>query len=102
MAEATWPFLVVLDLDEFTVRCRTCQWVSAPAGTLQEARGAYVDHVCPGGWYAPPLLGWCACCGRVAVRGLRPANPSIPRAWVRTWICADRQACRRRAGCSSG
>jgi hypothetical protein len=36
-----------------------------------------------------PLLGWCAVCGRVRVRGLRPAGPPRPRAWVHTWVCAN-------------
>jgi hypothetical protein len=103
MAEARWPYLLVLDLDEFTVRCRSCPWVSPPATTVQEARHAYAAHACP----RRPVcsrwrLGWCAICGRVPFRGLIPANPNMPGAWVRTWVCADRAACRRRAGCSSG
>ena len=102
MAQATWPFVVVLDLDELTVRCRNCRWASPPAASLLEAQRAYTGHACPGEPVRPPLVGWCACCGRVAVRGLRPANPAIPRAWVRTWVCADRAGCRRRAGCFFG
>jgi hypothetical protein len=83
-----WPFLVVIDLDEVTVRCRACRWVSPTLSTVPAARLAYATHDCAGSTLRGPLLGWCAVCGRVRVRGLRPAGPARPRAWVHTWVCA--------------
>lgn len=94
-----WPFLVVLDLDEVTVRCRACPWRSPKAATVQEARQAYASHVCAGRPVRSPWLGWCAVCGRVRFGGLRPAGPARPRASVKTWVCVDRPGCRRRAVC---
>jgi hypothetical protein len=95
-----WTFMVVLDAGEHAVRCRACLWRSSGHPTLQQAIEAFAGHRCSP--IRPPLVGWCACCGRLAVRGLRPANPSMPRAWVRTWVCRDRVACRRRFAWSSG
>jgi hypothetical protein len=62
-------------------------------------RLAYAAHHCTSRPVRPPLLGWCAVCGRVRVRGLRPAGPPRPRAWVHTWVCAA--GCRRSAGTSA-
>jgi hypothetical protein len=42
------PYLV-LDLGEFTARCRSCLWQSAPCGGLVDARFAYSMHACPAG-----------------------------------------------------
>jgi hypothetical protein len=84
-----WPFLVVIDLDDVTVRCRACGWVSATLSTVTAARWAYAAHPCTSRPVPSPLLGWCAVCGRVRVRGLRPAGPPRPRAWVHTWVCAN-------------
>ena len=49
----------------------------------------YVAHHCRGRPVRSPFLGWCAVCGRVRVRGLRPAGPPRPRSWVHTWVCAN-------------
>jgi hypothetical protein len=40
------PYLV-LDLSEFTARCRSCLWQSAPYSGLVEAQFAYSMHACP-------------------------------------------------------
>jgi hypothetical protein len=85
---AAWPFLVVIDLDEVTVRCRLCRWASPTQATVEQARLAYVAHTCTDRPVRGPFLGWCAICGRVRVRGLRAAGPPRPRAWVHTWVCA--------------
>jgi hypothetical protein len=94
-----WPFVLVLDLDQITVRCRACRWKSHPAASVTEARQAYAYHGCSGRPVHSPLLGWCAVCGRVRIGGLRPAGPARPRAWVRTWVCEDWVACVRRSLC---
>jgi Pyruvate/2-oxoacid:ferredoxin oxidoreductase delta subunit len=86
---AAWPFLVVIDLDEVTVRCRLCRWTSPTQATVEQARLAYAAHACTDRSTRGPFLGWCAICGRVRVRGLRPAGPSRPRAWIHTWVCAN-------------
>lgn len=86
---AAWPFLVVIDLDEVTVRCRACRWVSPTLTTAAAVRLAYDTHHCTGGPAPSPFLGWCAICGRVRLCGLRPAGPPRPRAWVHTWVCAN-------------
>jgi hypothetical protein len=83
-----WPFLLVIDLDEVTVRCRACRWVSPTLSTVAAARLAYAAHDCTGQPVRGPFLGWCAVCGRVRVRGLQPAGPPRPRAWIHTWVCA--------------
>jgi hypothetical protein len=46
---AVWPFLIVLDTGEHTVRCRTCPWRSGGHRTLQHAIAATAGHRCPGG-----------------------------------------------------
>jgi hypothetical protein len=46
---AGWPFLIVVDLNEVTVRCRTCPWRSDGHLTLQQASAAIAGHRCPGG-----------------------------------------------------
>ena len=94
-----WPFVLVLDLDTITVRCRACRWISPKTATVDEARQAYARHGCTGRPVRSPLLGWCAVCGRVRLGGLRPAGPVRPRAWVRTWICEDWVGCVRRSPC---
>jgi hypothetical protein len=86
---AAWPFLVVIDLDEVTVRCRTCRWVSPTLPTVEAARLAYATHRCTGRSVYGPLVGWCAVCCRLRFWGLRPAGPPRPRAWVHTWVCAN-------------
>jgi hypothetical protein len=91
--DAAWPFLVVVDLDEVTVRCRACRWVSPTLSTVAAARLAYLGHHCPSLPVGSPFLGWCAICGRVRLGGLRPVGPPRPRAWVHTWVCAG--GCRR-------
>jgi hypothetical protein len=73
-----WPFLVVLDLDELTVRCRACPWRSPKAATVQEAQQAYASHVSGGRPVRSPWLGWCAVCGRFRFGGLRPAGRQAP------------------------
>jgi hypothetical protein len=88
-----WPFLIVIDLDEVTVRCRLCQWTSPTQATVEQARLAYAAHTCTDRPAGGPFLGWCAICGRLRVRGLRPVGPPRPRAWVHTWACAG--GCRR-------
>jgi hypothetical protein len=88
-----WPFLVVIDLDEVTVRCRLCRWTSPTQATVEQARVAYAAHPCTDRPAGGPFLGWCAICGRVRVRGLRPVGPPRPRAQVHTWVCAG--GCRR-------
>jgi hypothetical protein len=70
-----WPFVLVLDLDTITVRCRACRWTSPKTATVDEARQAYARHGCTGRPVRSPLLGWCAVCGRVRLGGLRPAGP---------------------------
>jgi hypothetical protein len=42
------PYLV-LDLGQFTARCRWCLWQSAPCGALDEAQLAYKLHTCLAG-----------------------------------------------------
>jgi len=84
-----WPFLVVIDLDEVTVRCRLCRWASPTQATVEAARLAYEIHTCTNRPIRGPLLGWCAVCGRVRVQGLRAVGPPRPRAWVHTWVCAN-------------
>ena len=85
--DVVWPFLVVIDLDEVTVRCRALGWLSPTLSTVTAARLAYAAHPCTP--VRGPLLGWCAVCGRVRVRSLRPAGPPRPRAWIHTWVCAN-------------
>ena len=53
---AVWPFLVVLNLYEFTARCRSCRWVSAPQTTVAAARQAFQAHHCPGSPVCSPLV----------------------------------------------
>jgi hypothetical protein len=84
-----WPFLIVIDLDEATVRCRLCRWTSPTQATVEQARLVYAAHTCTARLMCGPFLGWCAVCGRVRVRGLRPVGPPRPRAWVHTWVCAN-------------
>jgi len=91
--------MVLLDAGEFTAYCRWCWWSGPRSGSLEEARRALAGHLCPA---RSPRLGWCATCGRVRLHGLRPVNPSMPRGWVKTWICVDRAACRRRLAWSCG
>jgi hypothetical protein len=43
-----WPFVLVLDLDTITVRCRACRWTSPKTATVDEARQAYARHGCTG------------------------------------------------------
>ena len=45
-APAMRPHLVVLDVGQFTVRCRWCQWVSDGCPTLGAANRAFEAHVC--------------------------------------------------------
>ena len=80
--------MVVVDLDEVTVRCRLCRWASPTQATVEAARLAYAAHTCTGRSMHGPFLGWCAVCGRVRIRGLRAVGPPRPRAWVHTWVCA--------------
>jgi hypothetical protein len=39
------PYLV-LDLDEFTARCRACAWIGPPSATVAEARTWFAGHRC--------------------------------------------------------
>jgi hypothetical protein len=94
-----WPFVLILDLDEITVRCRACRWRSHKAATVAEARAAYARHGCTGRPVRSPLLGWWAVCGRVRLGTLRPTGPVRPRAWVRTWVCEDWADCVWRSRC---
>jgi hypothetical protein len=94
-----WPFLIVIDLDEVTVRCRLCRWTSPTQATVDQAQLAYAAHTCTDRPAGGPFLGWCAVCGRVRVRGLRPVGPPRPRAWVHTWVCAG--GCRKSIASSS-
>jgi hypothetical protein len=104
------PFLV-LDLAEFTARCRSCLWISPPAPTVAEARAWFAAHRCQPAPAWPPLLRLrlaavelaavqlrrCLVCARVGLRRFRPARPEMPLRWVRTWVCVERVACRRRS-----
>jgi hypothetical protein len=94
-----WPFVLVLDLNQNTARCRACGWKCSPAASVTEARQACARHRCTGRPVRSPLLGWCAVCGQVRLGGLRPAGPVRPRAWVRTWVCEDWVGCVRRSPC---
>jgi hypothetical protein len=104
--EPAWPYLLVLNLYDYAARCRFCAWVSPPYASVCEAQAAHAWHRCSARPSRLPRRWWdqldslrlhrCLCCGRIGARGLRPANPSMPRAWVRTWVCADREACRTR------
>jgi hypothetical protein len=80
-----WPFLVVIDLDEVTVRCRACRWVSPTLSTVPAARLAYATHDCAGSTLRGPLLGWCAVCGRPGRLGHGPGSTpgsAPPAAWA--------------------
>jgi hypothetical protein len=103
------PYLV-LDLGEFTARCRACPWISPAAATVAEARAWFAEHACQPVPAWPPLLRLrlaavelaavrlrrCLVCARVGLRRFRPANQAMPLAWVRTWRCTDRRPCRER------
>jgi hypothetical protein len=43
---AMWPFLVVLDVGLFTVRCRSCRWASPGQSALGAALAAFEVHGC--------------------------------------------------------
>ena len=104
------PFLV-LDVGEFTARCRHCTWSSPPGATVAEARAWFAGHACEQAPAWPPLLRLrlaavelaavrvrcCLVCARVGLRRFRPARPGMPIGWVRTWVCADRPRCRERS-----
>jgi|SRR5919197_393398 hypothetical protein len=108
-APSAQPFLV-LDLGEFTARCRSCRWISPPAPTVAEARAWFAEHACRQAPAWSPLLRLrlaaaelavvrvrrCLVCARVGLRRFRPAGPEMPLAWVRTWVCVERLACRER------
>jgi hypothetical protein len=49
------PFLV-LDVGEFTARCRACPWISPGAATVAEARAWFAAHRCQQAPTWPPLL----------------------------------------------
>jgi hypothetical protein len=104
------PFLV-LDVGEFTARCRSCPWISPPAATVAEVRAWFAGHACEQAPTWPALLRLrlaavelatarvrrCLICARVGLRRFRPARPGMPPAWVRTWVCADRPGCQQRS-----
>jgi hypothetical protein len=112
--ELLLPYLLVLDLDEFSVLCRTCYWRSARYPTADQACGAFDNHSCPGVHRRPSIrmpvrvrlavalaevrdwrLHRCLVCGRLSLR-LQPANQDMQRGLARTWVCTDRPACRQR------
>jgi hypothetical protein len=37
---------IVLDLGEFTARCRACAWIGPPSATVAEARTWFAAHRC--------------------------------------------------------
>ena len=37
---------IVLDLGEFTARCRACAWIGLPSATVAEARTWFAAHRC--------------------------------------------------------
>jgi hypothetical protein len=38
--------LLVLDLDELTLRCRLCDWVSPAIATVERAAQSFATHAC--------------------------------------------------------
>jgi hypothetical protein len=38
--------LLVLDLDELTLRCRSCDWVSPICTTVENAAQSFAAHAC--------------------------------------------------------
>jgi hypothetical protein len=104
------PYLV-LDAGEFTARCRSCAWISPPGATIAEVRAWFAGHACEQTPAWRPLLRLrlaaaeaatmrvrrCFICARVGLRRFRPARPGMPLPWVRTWVCAERLACRKRS-----
>jgi hypothetical protein len=103
------PFLV-LDVGEFTARCRACHWISPPSATVAEARAWFAGHACEQTPAWPPLLRLrlaaaelaavglrrCLVCARIGLRRFRPARLEMPLGWVRTWVCTERPSCRER------
>jgi hypothetical protein len=45
-APAMRPYLVVLDVGLFTVRCRWCRWASPSRSALDSALAAFQTHRC--------------------------------------------------------
>ncbi len=45
--------LLVLDIDELTLRCRSCDWVSPACTTVEDAERAFAAHTCSPGEIAP-------------------------------------------------
>jgi hypothetical protein len=43
---ATPSGLLVLDLDELTLRCRSCEWVSPTCTTVENATQKFAAHAC--------------------------------------------------------
>jgi len=96
---------LVLDLDTWSLWCRHCPWRGS-ALELVLVRQAYRAHECSVDFARdfesgrpacyPIRLHRCSCCGRMGFRNFRPCNPNMPLAWVRTWICADRDSCKER------
>jgi hypothetical protein len=89
---------LVLDLYTWSLWCRQCPWRGS-ALDLALVRQAYRAHDCSDSPVCYPVrLHRCSCCGRTGLRNFRPANPNMPLAWVRTWICVDRDSCKQRMG----
>jgi hypothetical protein len=94
------PYLV-LDLGQFTARCRWCLWQSAPCGALDEAQFAYGLHTCPAGQVAASgVLGVEAeVIGRRMV-GDRCPEPPRPGFWSE--YCAEEPADQPGGGARTG
>jgi hypothetical protein len=45
--------LLVLDLDELTLRCRSCDWVSPTCTTVENAAQKFAAHTCSSRETAP-------------------------------------------------
>jgi hypothetical protein len=53
---SVWPSepYLVLDLGEFTARCRACAWIGPPSATVAQARTWFAGHRCG------QICGFCA------------------------------------------